>query len=320
MRGGRLVVKPFCTTIIPTVGRDSLTRAVESVLAQSLPGAAFEVVVVNDSGRPLPPADWQRAPCVRLLHTRCRERSAARNAGAAAAHGRYLHFLDDDDWLLPGALARFRRAAQGQTADWLYSGFRFVDGNGRILEDNPVDESGNVLARLLAGEWLPLQASLIHSDAFWAAGGFDPALTMFEDNDLARQIGLHGEMRAVPGLAAAITRDETTTTTDYSLLQSAHRQSREKLLNQPGAFARLRASAAARPVKSAYWQGRITSAYLNSAWGNGRQGRWLRAAGRLLNGLGNAPLSGRGALTADFWRGALRSHQTQGFFRQDGVV
>ncbi|HFQ93793.1 MAG TPA: glycosyltransferase family 2 protein, partial [Anaerolineae bacterium] len=178
---GRLVIKPFCTTIIPTVGRDSLARAVESVLTQSLPDAAFEIVVVNDSGRPLPPADWQHIPCVRLLHTHCRERSVARNTGAAAAHGRYLHFLDDDDWLLPGALARFWQAAQAQTADWLYGGFQFVDGDGRILEDNPVDESGNVLVRLLAGEWLPLQASLIRSDAFWAAGGFDPALSMFED-------------------------------------------------------------------------------------------------------------------------------------------
>jgi GT2 family glycosyltransferase len=314
------VIKPFCTTVIPTIGRASLARAVESVLAQALPDAAFEIVVVNDSGRPLPPADWQRAPCVRLLHTRCRERSVARNTGAALAHGRYLHFLDDDDWLLPGALARFWQAAQSQTADWLFSGFRFVDGDGRLLEENPVDESGNILVRLLAGEWLPLQASLIRSDAYWAVGGFDPALTMFEDNDLARQIGLRGEMQAIPGLAAAITRDESATTSDYSLLQTAHHQSREKLLNQAGTFTRLRASAAARPARPAYWQGRITSAYVNSALGNGRQGRWLRAAGRLLSGLGNVPLAGRGALTADFWRGALRPHQTQGFFRQDGVA
>lgn len=320
LRGGGLVIKPFCTTIIPTVGRDSLARAVESVLAQALSAAAFEIVVVNDSGRPLPPADWQHAPCVRLLHTQRRERSVARNTGAAVAHGRYLHFLDDDDWLLPGALARFWQAAQTQTAVWLYSGFQFVAGDGRVLEENPVDESGNVLARLLAGEWLPLQASLIRSDAFFAAGGFDPGLSMFEDNDLARQIGLRGEMRAIPGLAAAITRDESATTSDYSLLQTAHYQSREKLLNQPGAFARLRASAVARPAQPAYWQGRITSAYLNSAWGNGRRGRGLRAAGRLGSGLGNVLLSGQGALTADFWRGALRPHQTQGFFRQEGVV
>ena len=57
----------FCATIIPTIGREKLTRAVESVLSQDLP-AEFEVIVVNDSGRPLAEADWQRDERVRVIH------------------------------------------------------------------------------------------------------------------------------------------------------------------------------------------------------------------------------------------------------------
>ena len=96
----------FCSTIIPTVGRGTLNRAVESILSQEF-GRSFEVIVVNDSGRPLPPAGWQQAERVMVIDTFRRERSVARNVGAAVARGRDLHFLDDDDWLLPGALDVF---------------------------------------------------------------------------------------------------------------------------------------------------------------------------------------------------------------------
>jgi glycosyltransferase involved in cell wall biosynthesis len=52
----------FCSTIIPTVGRDRLARAVESVLSKKCRPQLFEVIVVNDSGQPLTPAAWQQSP------------------------------------------------------------------------------------------------------------------------------------------------------------------------------------------------------------------------------------------------------------------
>ena len=105
----------FCSTIIPTIGRGTLDRAVESVINQQF-DQPFEVIVVNDSGRPLRPAAWQQAAGVQILDTQQRERSVARNVGAMAAHGRYLHFLDDDDWLLPGALGVLGAMAVSQPA------------------------------------------------------------------------------------------------------------------------------------------------------------------------------------------------------------
>ncbi len=89
----------FCSTIIPTVGRDSLARAVNSVLDQDFAREDFEVIVVNDTGEPLPDADWQHSDRVTLVTNYRHERSVARNTGAAMAAGRYLHFLDDDDWM-----------------------------------------------------------------------------------------------------------------------------------------------------------------------------------------------------------------------------
>ena len=75
----------FATTIIPTIGRATLSRAVRSVLDQAFDAADFEVIVVNDSGSPLPDAEWRRSERVRVVDTRRRERSVARNTGAAVA-------------------------------------------------------------------------------------------------------------------------------------------------------------------------------------------------------------------------------------------
>ncbi|MBN1262112.1 MAG: glycosyltransferase family 2 protein, partial [Anaerolineae bacterium] len=118
----------FCSTIIPTIARPSLDRAVESVLAQELEGDAFEVIVVNDSGAPLIPAPWHSHDQVRIIDTRQREKCFARNTGAAVARGRYLNFLDDDDWLLPGAFAAFRDyIRKNGEAKVLYGNVLYVD-------------------------------------------------------------------------------------------------------------------------------------------------------------------------------------------------
>ena len=82
----------ICSTIIPTIGRGSLSRAVESVLQQDFDRDEFEVIVVNDSGKPLPHQAWMDSKHVSLLHTNRLNRSVARNTGAAVARGKYLHF------------------------------------------------------------------------------------------------------------------------------------------------------------------------------------------------------------------------------------
>ena len=81
----------FISTIIPTIGRDTLSRAVESVLSQQFHAMTFEVIVVNDSGKALPEMVWQDAYNLQIINTNRRERSVARNVGAAVARGKYLH-------------------------------------------------------------------------------------------------------------------------------------------------------------------------------------------------------------------------------------
>lgn len=99
---------PRVSVVIPTARRPLLVRrAVESVLGQSL--LDLEVIVVLD-GRDadtLASLATLSDPRLRLLvNERPLGACGARNAGAAAARGCWLGFLDDDDEWLPNKLER----------------------------------------------------------------------------------------------------------------------------------------------------------------------------------------------------------------------
>jgi len=285
----------FSSTIIPTINRSTLSRAVKSVLDQSINGTDFEVIVVNDSGQPLPDMDWQHSGCVQIINTDRHERSVARNTGAAIAKGYYLHFLDDDDILLPSALNAFWSLDQTCEADWLLGGWRTVDNDGKLVEEFTPHLNGNIFALLVAGEGLPFQASLLKKEIFYKAGAFDPTIIGTEDRDLGRRISLIGEIAYTSTVTAEIRIGQQSSTTDWAILAEDDRWGREKALSARNAFRRLHMSA-----RSSYWRGRITRAYAGSIAWNLKHKKWLIAISRLLAGVS---FSGMAALSQDYWKG-----------------
>lgn len=99
---------PLFSIILPTYDRQAfLAEAVDSVLHQTVKD--FELIVVDDAGRTratVPPD-----PRIRLIR---RDRNcgpaAARNTGLELARGRFVAFLDDDNWYSPD---RLELAVQG---------------------------------------------------------------------------------------------------------------------------------------------------------------------------------------------------------------
>jgi glycosyltransferase involved in cell wall biosynthesis len=91
------VRRPSVSVVIPTIGRDHVFRAVESVLAQTEP--VLEILVVADTAEQFPLPD---DPRVRLLRVGpFAGGNTARQAGVDAATGDVIGLLDDDDEWLP---------------------------------------------------------------------------------------------------------------------------------------------------------------------------------------------------------------------------
>lgn len=290
--------------IIPTIGRDSLQAAVKSVLDQEFSQAGVEVIIVNDSGNPIPKTDWQDSPRVRIINTNKSERSFARNSGAAVAKGKYLAFLDDDDWILPGALESFWSLAnQYPNAVWLYGGIRIVDGQLNPLAEINSHLNGNCFAQIMGGAWAPIQASMIRASTFFEIGGFSPFICGTEDEDLCRRAAQQGDFANSSQVVACLFRGQTwNTSTNYLRAPEDVKYSRDLILSQPGVFQRLRASA-----NSHYWHGRVLRVYLSTISWNLKRKRVFTALSRIFYSLAVLALSTPRFFSSQYWSG-LRAH------------
>ncbi|WP_344167572.1 glycosyltransferase family 2 protein [Pilimelia columellifera] len=137
---------PTVSVVIPTVGRDTLGRAVAAALAQSRP--PVEVLVVVDGDGPPPTFADPRA---RALPGHGAGPAAMRMTGARAAVGDLVAFCDDDDEWLPSKLSQQVAAYQAAPTrrPAVISLCRDVDAAGRTLFE-PVPGGG-----LPAGAPLP---------------------------------------------------------------------------------------------------------------------------------------------------------------------
>ena len=295
----------FFSYIIPTIGRKSLEIAVKSVLTQDFSRAEFEIIVVNDSGKPLRKEEWHESPRVRIINTNKSERSFARNSGAAIAKGRYLAFLDDDDWLIPGALEAFWQLANRYpNAAWLYGGIQIVDENKKILAEINSHLTGNCFADIMGGAWAPIQVSLIKSEAFFAIGGFSPFVCGTEDEDLCRRTAYYGEFANTSDVVGCLFRGQTwNTSTNYMRAPEDTKYSRDLILSKPGVFRRLISS-----CNSSYVWGRVVRIYMSTISWNIKKKRLFIALSRFLHTLAVFVLSAIYIFSKDYWAGVSAHH------------
>ncbi|MEX1231208.1 MAG: glycosyltransferase family A protein [Planctomycetaceae bacterium] len=103
---------PTISVITPTLGRATLRRTMQSVLPQL--GIHDEWLIVADGARPATRQLIDHAGDSRIAYLECSDKRSAygnaqRNAAMRRAQNDFLMFVDDDDWLLPHALAAVRR-------------------------------------------------------------------------------------------------------------------------------------------------------------------------------------------------------------------
>lgn len=154
--------RPDVSVVIPTRGRETmLRRAVRSCFDSAAGKVAVEVLVAVDGESPDYAASLPgEFPAVRLLPSvRQKGRGRARNRGLEEAAGEWVKFLDDDDWLEPGALAEEVRLGRATGAEIVASGHN-CRGEGIVDRYVPPPAFANGIDSILAGEAVPTAAAL----------------------------------------------------------------------------------------------------------------------------------------------------------------
>lgn len=190
---------PLVSILVRSMDREFLAGALDSVALQTYPNIEVLVVAATPGHRPLP------AKCgpfkLRMLETDIpllRSRSA--NKAMESAEGSLLLFLDDDDWLMPGHVARLAHVfAKQPHALAVYTGISLVDVEGKPLGqafDLPFDA-----LRQMAGNLTPIHAVLFSAKVLAQGCRFDEALERYEDWDFWLQLAKLAPMVHLPGVS-----------------------------------------------------------------------------------------------------------------------
>lgn len=140
-------MKDLITVIIPVFRVEAyLRRCVDSVLAQTY--RYTEIILVDDGSDDGCPAicdEYARQDSrVRVIHQKNAGLSGARNTGIEQANGRYLSFVDSDDYLSPEFLERLYRACVETDSDMSVCRWEYVKGD-------PIPEKGSGQIRTFTG-------------------------------------------------------------------------------------------------------------------------------------------------------------------------
>ncbi len=110
--------------------QNTLQRCLESILCQSF--TDYEIILVDD-GSPdncpyLCDEYTQKDARIKVIHKENGGLSSARNAGIDASRGRYIGFVDSDDWVAPQYLEKLLRNLKETDADICECGAYYTSG------------------------------------------------------------------------------------------------------------------------------------------------------------------------------------------------
>lgn len=201
------------TVIVPTFRRpDQLVQAVRSALAQD--GIGLEVHVVDDSPEGSAREAVESLVDDRVTYTRRAQPSMGRpaivrNEAWPRARGRYVHFLDDDDLVEPGAYRAHIEALDANPSAAMCFGRieAFGDDPVAVAAERTFWNGGADRARrsarlgrfalvatmLFDGAMFQNSACMVRKRALQDIGGFDAGMPVQEDTEMhARGTRLHG--------------------------------------------------------------------------------------------------------------------------------
>lgn len=132
-----------------------LEKCLYSVLRQDISEEQMEIICVND-GSPDNSAESAREigkqhPSVIVLDQPNQGPSGARNTGMKAATGKYLAFVDPDDFVEPNVYGKLVQQMENEQLDMLRFNYQIVDENYQHVEKRSFERTFDYSPKLMSG-------------------------------------------------------------------------------------------------------------------------------------------------------------------------
>ena len=196
---------PKVSVIIPTYNRASLiSRAVDSVLAQTFKD--YEVIIIDDGSKDNTKEVLESyTGRVKYIYQNNGGISVARNRGIEESNGKYIAFLDSDDYWAPEKLEMQAKILdENPKVGIVYVRMPIVNEKGEVLGMKPNGISGKNFQELLR-VWgdLPTSSVMTRRECFDRVGVFDENLPPMEDIDMWLRIAHSYDLYEIEGKVLA---------------------------------------------------------------------------------------------------------------------
>ena len=201
------------SVVIPTYNRpDLLERAVQSVYAQTFKD--FEIIVANDAGESteslLRKLDANRGCIITVNAAQKRGVSATRNLALNLAHGKYISYLDDDDYYYPEHLEILYNYLEKNSEKVVYSNslcaIQEYKNNVWVTTKKEVQFNSNFNPdQLLVDNYIPILNIMHARECLEKSGMFDETLNTHEDWDLWIRLSRHYSFHHIAQVTAEYT-------------------------------------------------------------------------------------------------------------------
>ena len=132
-----------------------LPKCLYSALNQDIPEDDVEIICVND-GSPDNSAEIAREiakehPCIIVIDQENQGPSGARNTGMRAATGKYLCFVDPDDFVEPNVYGGLIRQMEEEQLDMLRFNYQVVNEKYEVIPKRPFEYKFDYTPQLMTG-------------------------------------------------------------------------------------------------------------------------------------------------------------------------
>lgn len=232
------------SVIIPCYNAERwIAEAIDSCLNQTCP--SVEIIVIDD-GSTDNSLEIIKSYSNKIIWETGENRGGnhARNRGFALSKGKYIQFLDADDYILSEKIARQAKFLENSGVDVVYGDWRHrqhLPSGETFLEDIKISGvQEDILASLLADWWISPACLLFSREIVKNSGGWDESLEVGQDRDFFLSVVMSGaNVGYQPGCYSVYRRYGKNTVSSSSLtkyLQSHYKivQRAEQELDKQG--------------------------------------------------------------------------------------